>query len=158
MPSNKPLDEDWLASEFYRICARAAAIPALQRNRFINAEISALNVSDTFKNALENMMLTRETALTDSAGTWEKIAGFAFGITFVIVMLIIAIRFPNPSPFQYVVFRVVLSLAASGVGGVLSGFLTVVFGDASKPWLRAGGALAVFVVVFLVNPAALVTH
>lgn len=82
--------------------------------------------------------------------TWLS---FIFGVTFVIVLLVIAFVEPEPSSFQYNIFRVVLSLAAAGVVAVLPGFIEVKFGK----WLRATGALAVFVVVYFYNPASLIT-
>jgi hypothetical protein len=77
---------------------------------------------------------------------------FLFGVVFVIVLLTLAIRFPNPTAFQYTVFRTVLSLAAAGVAAMIPGFISL---SISK-WLRAGGALAVFALVYFYNPAVLV--
>lgn len=81
----------------------------------------------------------------------ERFVAFGFGVVFVIVLLVLAIAFPTPTPFQYTVFRIVLALAAGGVAGMIPGFLTV----SLSTWLRAGGALAVFVVVYFYSPAAL---
>jgi VIT1/CCC1 family predicted Fe2+/Mn2+ transporter len=148
------VSESWLASQCDRLCARAAAVPLEQRNRFIDEQIELLPISNVLKIALQNMMWVKEITTRESMGATEKVAGFTFGIAFVVAVLILAIFIPNPTAFQYFVFRVVLSLAAAGVCGILSGFLTVAFGNA-KPWLQAGGGLAVFVVVYLVNPAKL---
>jgi hypothetical protein len=81
----------------------------------------------------------------------QTILAFTFGSIFVILMLTIALFEPNPSNFQYTVFRIVISLAAGGVVAVYPGFIEVKFGN----WLRAGGALAVFSVVYFVNPASI---
>lgn len=78
---------------------------------------------------------------------------FVFGVVFVIVLLTVAVFFPNPTAFQYTIFRSVLSLAAAGVAAMIPGFISL---SVSK-WLRAGGALAVFAVVYFYNPAALVS-
>ena len=83
----------------------------------------------------------------------QQLLAFLFGIIFVIALLALALFVPDPTPFQYIVFRVVLALAAAGVAAMIPGFLQVEIGA----WLRAGGALAVFVVVYFYNPAALVT-
>lgn len=84
--------------------------------------------------------------------TLQQRLAFAFGIVFVIALLVLALAVPNPTPFQYIVFRVVLTLAVAGVAAMIPGFLTV-----SVPnWLRAGGALAVFIVVYFYNPASLI--
>ena len=85
---------------------------------------------------------------------WQRITAVAFGTSFVVVLLIIAIFIPSPTTFQIFVFRVVLSLAAGGVGAIIPGFINVQF----KNWLRAGGALALFVLVYQVNPPALISE
>lgn len=84
----------------------------------------------------------------------ERLAVFAFGVIFVIVMLVLAVKIPNPTPNQYETFKIVLALAAAGVAAFIPGFLAV---NVSK-WLRAGGALAVFAIVFFQSPATLVTN
>ena len=79
----------------------------------------------------------------------QQLSAFGFGVVFIIVLLLIAIRFPEPRPFQYEVFKVVLALAAAGVAAMIPGFLHF---EISK-WLRAGGALAVFAIVYFKTPA-----
>ncbi len=86
------------------------------------------------------------------APVWECIAIFAFGVAFAAALLVLAIVFPAPTPFQYTVFRVLLALAAGGVAALLPGFLEVRY----KSILRAGGAFAAFAVIYFCNPAALV--
>ena len=80
--------------------------------------------------------------------TTQVIVAFAFGIIFVIVLMIIAFKVPNPTPFQYNVFRIILSLAAAGVAAMIPGFINVELGKTTEIIIRAGGALAVFVVVY----------
>lgn len=84
----------------------------------------------------------------------QKITAFAAGIGFIAVLIIIALAFPHPSPFQYLVFRITLALGAAGVAAMIPGFIEVQIGA----WLRAGGALAVFAIVYFYNPARLVTE
>jgi hypothetical protein len=67
-------------------------------------------------------------------------------------MLVIALAVPNPTEAQWRVFNVVLALVAAAIAAILPGVLHLHF----TPWLRAGGALAVFALVFLVKPAGLV--
>jgi hypothetical protein len=150
------VSEDWLAAKCQRICAKAAAVPLDQRRQVMQDELASLQVSSVLKDALEIMILVGEETVIETQSSLEKKLGWSFGVFFVIVLLILAIEFPKPTPFQLFVFRVVLALAASGVGGILSGFLTVAFGNAKKPWLQAGGGLAIFAIVYLVNPAQLV--
>ena len=81
----------------------------------------------------------------------EKVLAFVFGVVFVVVLLAVAFFVPNPTAFQYTVFRIVLALAAAGVAAMIPGFLAVNI----STWLRAGGALAIFVIVYFYAPAAL---
>ena len=78
---------------------------------------------------------------------WEKIAGFVFGVSFFIVLLVFTVIIPDPTPAQYATFKTILAIAAAGVAGILTGFIHVE-GTFQKCALRAGGALAVFVIVF----------
>jgi hypothetical protein len=50
---------------------------------------------------------------------WEKPAIFVFGVAFVVVLIVLAVFFPNPSDFQYFIFRTVLALAAAGVAALI---------------------------------------
>jgi len=83
---------------------------------------------------------------------WEKIVGFVFGVTFIFLLLYVNINIPKPTPTQYQTFKIILSLAAAGVGGVLAGFIQVE-GNFQKVLIRAGGALALFIIVFFFEPA-----
>lgn len=83
----------------------------------------------------------------------ERLLAFGFGVVFVVVMLAIALFVPNPTATQWFTFRVVLALAAAGIGALLPGLISVTAG----PFIKAGGALALFVLIFWFNPAKLVT-
>lgn len=84
----------------------------------------------------------------------QTILSFGFGVSFVIVMLVISFIQPTPSSFQYTIFRTVLSLAGAGAVAVFPGFIELRFGT----WLRAGGALGVFAALYFLNPAMLTTN
>jgi hypothetical protein len=75
-----------------------------------------------------------------------------FGVVFLGALLTLSVLFPKPTLEQYTIFRIIISLAAAGVAAVFLGLLEIRIGT----WLNAGGAMAVFVVVFFYNPAALV--
>lgn len=81
----------------------------------------------------------------------DKVAIVSGGV-FIVTMLVIALFVPQPSPFQYFVFRSVLSISAAAFATAIPGILNINMGN----WLKAGGALAVLVLVYLVNPASLV--
>jgi hypothetical protein len=80
----------------------------------------------------------------------NTLLAFAFGVIFASAMLFFAVSFPNPSPFQFNVFIVVLALSAGGVGSVLPGTLSVQLQN--MPAVRAGGAIAMFVLVLMFRP------
>lgn len=78
--------------------------------------------------------------------TW---LAFAFGVIFVSVLLYLATGIKNPDPTAVRIYLTVLSLASAGVGAVLPGFMEVQY----KGFFRAGGALALFALVYLNAPA-----
>ena len=88
----------------------------------------------------------------------QLIMVFAFGVAFVIALLVLAIKYPTPTSFQQTVFRTVLALAAAGVAALLPGLFHVEISAAANLMLRAGGALGVFAVVYFFNPARLLAN
>lgn len=84
---------------------------------------------------------------------WEKVAGFSFGVVFVTLLLVINVLIPHPSITQHETFRIILALSAAGVGGILTGFVHIE-GTFNKLAVRAGGALALFLIVFFLTPPA----
>lgn len=80
---------------------------------------------------------------------FPSIAGL--GLMIGIVLLLVFV--PCPSSSQYAVFRIVLAMALAGFAAVIPGFLTFKY----KQALSAGGALAVFALAYLVDPAASVS-
>lgn len=85
----------------------------------------------------------------------QIIVAFVFGVAFVVTLIVLAMKFPHPTLFQYNVFRIVLALAAGGVAAMIPGFINVEFNPGTELLVRAGGAIAVFVIVFFFNPAQL---
>lgn len=84
---------------------------------------------------------------------WEKVTGFAFGTIFIGVLLFIAFLVPAPTVTQWFVCRVVLAIAAAGIASIIPGLIAVKISAV----VRAGGAIAVFVVVYWFNPPRLVS-
>jgi hypothetical protein len=84
----------------------------------------------------------------------QKTGAIIFGIVFLLLIMLIAILIPDPSSFQYWVFRVVLALAAAGVVAMIPGFISVEVGNV----LRAGSALAVFAIIYFFSPAKLIVQ
>ncbi|MFC7478483.1 DUF4019 domain-containing protein [Dankookia sp. GCM10030260] len=78
----------------------------------------------------------------------NSLMAFIFGVAFLLIMLGFAVGFPNPTSFQIQVFMTVLSTAAAGVGAVLPGYIEFKY----KNMLRAGGAFALFAIVWFSQP------
>jgi hypothetical protein len=84
---------------------------------------------------------------------WQSIAIFSFGVILVLILLFIVFRLPNPTPFQYTTLRIILAMACSAIATALTGFLEV---QVEVPIIiKAGGPLAVFIVAYIVAPAAI---
>jgi hypothetical protein len=81
------------------------------------------------------------------AARWERIAIFVFGVVFLGVLLYIATS-QNLTGRAYEIVRIVIALAAAGIGSAIPGFLHVRINGA----IRASGALALFVVVYFFSP------
>jgi hypothetical protein len=83
-------------------------------------------------------------------GIW---LAFAFGCVFVAVILALAFTGNSLDDRRFEVLRIVLALAGGGIGGVIPGFLDLNM-QAGKKWaLRAGGGLAVFIILYFWSPA-----
>ena len=79
-----------------------------------------------------------------SSRAWEKVTLFAFGTAFFTVLIAIALLDKHPSKSSWYVYTCVLAMAAGGVGALLPGAINVNL----HPGIRAGGAIAIFVLVF----------
>lgn len=78
----------------------------------------------------------------------EICLAFAFGVIFVIILLYLATVEKNPTPLAIRVYVTVLALAGGGIGAVLPGFLEIQY----KNFVRAGGAIALSVLIYLNEP------
>jgi hypothetical protein len=89
--------------------------------------------------------------------TAHIIAAYVTGVVFLSGLLMIACymafrRNPAPIPREAMfLFRVILALAGAGFAVVLSGFIEIE-GKVLLWQLKAGGSLAVFAIVYLMNP------
>ena len=81
------------------------------------------------------------------------ILAFIFGVIFVTALLLFVLFVPNPTPPQFEVIRIVLALAAGGVAAMIPGLLKLQLGGGANLTVRAGGALAVFAIVYFYSPA-----
>ena len=83
----------------------------------------------------------------------DRIAVFSFGVGILVLVIVLAVFFPEPTSFQYLVFRSAMALAAAGIAVYLPGSIHVNYGKS----IRAGGAIAIFVLIWLFNPASLIS-
>lgn len=75
----------------------------------------------------------------------ETLLGFAFGVIFISAILFFAVTIINPTTLQINVFKTVLALAGAGVAAIIPGQFEL----KHLPFIRAGGAIAVFALIFL---------
>ncbi len=90
----------------------------------------------------------------DNGPAWHSVAAFATGVIFTLLLLLLISKNPNPTEAQFNIYKTVLAIACAGTAAVIPGMLHV----RVSGFLRAGGALAVFVLVFLKSPAGLVAQ
>ena len=76
---------------------------------------------------------------------------FYTGLILLAFSVFFAIRFPEPTPFQMYVFRGLFALSGAAVASEIPGFFEVRSG-----LVRAGGALGVLAVLYLLNPPKLI--
>lgn len=87
----------------------------------------------------------------------EKIAMASVAVAFLLIMLGIGVFVKDFNAVNIWIFRVVLSLAAGAFGGVFIGGFIHVEGKVKTFTVRAGGAAAFFLLVYLANPPVLVS-
>lgn len=86
---------------------------------------------------------------------WQLISGLVIGALFASIILLAAILIPNPTPTQFFIFRGIFAVSLAAIAAIIPGLLTVEsrFQQFS---VRATGAIAVFVIVWMLNPPALI--
>ncbi len=86
---------------------------------------------------------------------WQLVTGLIIGVFFALIVLGLVVFIPSPTPTQFFVFRGSFAIALAAVAAIIPGLLNVEsrFQQVS---VKATGAIAVFVLVWLLNPPALV--
>jgi len=84
---------------------------------------------------------------------WLVPAAFLFGIAFLVAILALVVKIPGPTPTQFTVFRIIIALGGAAFSMALTGFLTIQLNLPKGGQIVAGGALAVFVVLYFYSPA-----
>lgn len=88
---------------------------------------------------------------TPTLAPWEKILGVFLGVAFITAIFAVVVINPTLTPDQYIFFKFILALAFAGVTGILGGYIQVE-GKLKSLSIRAGGAIAVFVLVLTYTP------
>jgi len=84
----------------------------------------------------------------------ERMFGLVFGGATILFLAVVAIAVPDPKPFARFVFRLIAALGAGAVGAFLPGSLSTSLKRPSFA-IRASGAIALAVIVYLINPPSL---
>lgn len=126
--------------------------PGVPDTGWINYKMGGKGIELIDDKSLKNK--TKRTKIANTTSV-DRIA-ISSSLFFIVVMLIIALFVKNPTAFQFFVFRVIISLAAGGFGAALPGFMYLDLPIWKKGAIRASGALGLFVLVYLINPAGLV--
>ncbi len=75
------------------------------------------------------------------------------GIVFILLTVILAMTIQHPSPFQIHVMLATLALGAGGFAGEFAGYLVANITLGRKLAVTAGGAMAIFALLFFFVPA-----
>lgn len=86
---------------------------------------------------------------------WQLISGLIVGSLFALIVQVSAIFVPSPTPTQFFIFRGVFAISLAAIAAIIPGLLSVE-SRFQKVSIKATGAIAVFVIVWLLNPPALV--
>lgn len=82
------------------------------------------------------------------------LASGSCGLFLILVSMVLAVIFPQPTDFQFFIFRVAIALAVGALGFALSGFISVTIGNG----VRATGGAALFLIVYKFNPGRLLKN
>jgi hypothetical protein len=81
----------------------------------------------------------------------NAILAFLAGMALICILLVIFVFIPDPSSSQLAAFRIFIALAGAAFAAAIPGFIEVQLGRRTK-YVRAGGALAVLVLLYLFDP------
>ena len=143
-------------AEVNGIIARLSRLPPKERLSTLSKELESISDPDEREAALNLVAVAVDLSKgSESMKTWEKVTMISAGGFGVSILLLIALLVPDPTNFQFFVFRIVLALAAAAFGCGIPGFFHLE-GKVATWTLRAGGALSLFVLIYNVNPPMLV--
>lgn len=88
-----------------------------------------------------------------SLPSWMAPVAFIAGLVFVAVILLLVVVFPNPTVYQFNIFRTIIAAALAAVSMPFTGFITIRLNLPAKGYIVAGGAFAIAVIVYFFSPA-----
>jgi hypothetical protein len=98
---------------------------------------------------------THPTPMNKRYANWEKIYMGIVACVFLLILLAIGVWFKDFTPQSFFIFRAVLALVGAAFAAVFIPGLLQVQGKVQKFTITAAGAVAVFVIIYLINQAEL---
>jgi hypothetical protein len=86
---------------------------------------------------------------------FERYSVFIFGVVFLSVMIILSIWIPEPTKSQFFTLKLAMALAAAGIGALLPGLLELKIPLIPTSFIKASGAIGLFIIVWYTDPAKL---
>jgi ACR3 family arsenite efflux pump ArsB len=90
--------------------------------------------------------------------TWEKVAMYFIPVIFLLIMVLIGVLNKNYTPEGFWIFRVVLALMGGAFTGIAIPGSIKIEGKVGNFAIKAVGAVAVTVMIYLLNPPALLKN
>ena len=91
---------------------------------------------------------------TQQKSFFETHLAFIFGVIGLSAAIVLAIVFPNRDRSDlYKYFAILAALSGGGIASEIPGFLNLQYSPSKKLLVAAGGALAVFVIMYFFKPA-----
>lgn len=86
---------------------------------------------------------------------WQLITSVSIGCIALIASVVIAILIPDPTTYQVFILRGLFAIALASIASIIPGFINLETGARSAKayfGIYAGGAIAIFVLIWLFNP------
>lgn len=121
----------------------------------VHGDVVGWNVGGSHASTVRQVKTGSPSEMSYQPREWEKVVAYSTGMLFVVLIGYLVIRNePFADPNLVVLLRIVLSLSVALLGATIPGILKVDF-SAKGLTIRAIGALALFVIAFLLTPKVL---
>jgi hypothetical protein len=128
--------------------------------RMVKEYLPEKDSTDLMKRFQENDLPTTGFVMAASENenkipTWQILTSSFIGCGGLICVVLLAVMLPNPTRWQEFVFRGALAVALAAIIPIIPGFINLkarVKGWGNYLSIMAGGAIAIFVLIWLVNP------